>query len=302
VNGIAKDIQDPETKLTIWQRMRLREMSSGTAKERAELKSRADLRISALGSGSDYTVFTDHLGVASLNLGFGGEDSSGQYHSIYDDFYFYTHFEDTDFSYSRTLAQTAGTMVMRLADAGILPFKFTNFADTIHNYITEIKDLDSTQRAHAKEVNVDIEEGVYPAITDPKKKMIPPVKEPIPPYLNFAPLDNAADDLMRASDAFEKAFEAAGSHAPAGVNAKLIQSERLLTDAAGLPNRPWFKNLIYAPGFYTGYGVKTLPGVREAIEQKRWTQADEEIVRAAKALQNEADLLNEVTENLEDRK
>jgi N-acetylated-alpha-linked acidic dipeptidase len=298
VNAIAKDIQDPETKMTLWQRLRLREMANGTPKLRAELKSRPDMRISALGSGSDYTVFTDHLGVASLNLGFGGEDSSGQYHSIYDDFYFYTHFEDTDFAYGRVLAQTAGTMVMRLADAAILPFKFTNFADTIHTYVSEIKELDADQRAHAKELNSEIDDGVYQATADPKQKTIPPPKEPVPPYLNFAPLDNADDELTRASEAYEKAFQASGSQAPAGLNAKLIQSERLLTDPSGLPSRPWFENLVYAPGLYTGYGVKTLPGVREAIEQKRWTQAGLEIVRAAKALQSEADLLDEAAKEL----
>jgi N-acetylated-alpha-linked acidic dipeptidase len=187
---------------------------------------------------------------------------------------------------------------MRLADAPILPFKFTNFADTIHTYITEIKELDSNQRDHAKELNSEIDEGVYKAITDPKKKMVPPAREPVPPYLNFAPLDNAADELTRASEAYEKAFEAAGQQAPVSLNGKLIQTERLLTDSAGLPNRPWFENLVYAPGLYTGYGVKTLPGVREAIEQKRWSQADEQIARVAKALQSEADLLDEATKEL----
>ncbi len=300
VNDIIKDVDDPETKMTVWKRRRLAEISRGTPARRAELKSRPDLRIGALGSGSDYTVFTDHLGVASLNLGFGGEDAGGgQYHSIYDDFYWYTHFEDTDFAYGRLLAQTAGSMMMRLADAPVLPFKFTNFADTIHTYITEIKELDSTQRAHAKELNSEIDEGVYQALADPKKKMVPPSKEPIPPYLNFAPLDNAADELTRASEAYEKAFTAAGGQASsADLNVKLIKTERLLTDAAGLPNRPWFQNLVYAPGFYTGYGVKTIPGVREAIEQKRWTEADQQIARAAKALQNEADLLDEAAKDL----
>jgi N-acetylated-alpha-linked acidic dipeptidase len=300
VNDIIKDVDDPETKMTVWKRRRLAEISRGTPARRAELKSRPDLRIGALGSGSDYTVFTDHLGVASLNLGFGGEDAGGgQYHSIYDDFYWYTHFEDTDFAYGRLLAQTAGTMIMRLADAPVLPFKFTNFADTIHTYITEIKELDSTQRAHAKELNSEIDEGVYQALADPKKKMVPPSKEPIPPYLNFAPLDNAADELTRASEAYEKAFTAAGGlSSSADLNTRLIKTERLLTDAAGLPNRPWFQNLVYAPGFYTGYGVKTIPGVREAIEQKRWTEADQQIARAAKALQNEADLLDEAAKDL----
>ena len=299
VNGVMKDIQDPETKMTVWKRVRLADIGGATPQSRAELRSRADLRISALGSGSDYTVFTDHLGIASLNLGYGGEDvGGGQYHSVYDDFYWYTHFEDTDFAYGRALAQTAGVMMMRLADADILPFRFTNFADTIHTYIAEIKRLDADQRAQIKEQNSEIEEGVYEALTDPKKKMVPPSKEPIPPYLNFAPLDTAADDLTRASEAYEKAFVASGSQVPTDLNAKLIKTERLLTDSAGLPNRPWFENLIYAPGFYTGYGVKTIPGVREAIEQKRWSEADQQIVKVAKALQNEADLLDEATQEL----
>lgn len=299
VNGVMKDIQDPETKMTVWKRVRLADIARATPQNRAELKSRPDLRISALGSGSDYTVFTDHLGIASLNLAYGGEDAGGgQYHSIYDDFYWYTHFEDTDFAYGRALAQTAGVMMMRLADADILPFRFTNFAETIHTYITEIKKLDTDQRAQIKEKNSEIDEGVYQALADPKKKMVAPSKEPVPPYLNFAPLDNAADDLTRASDAYEKAFLSSNDQAPADLNTKLIKTERLLTDSAGLPNRPWFENLIYAPGFYTGYGVKTIPGVREAIEQKRWTEADEQIARVAKALQNEADLLDEATNEL----
>jgi N-acetylated-alpha-linked acidic dipeptidase len=299
VNDVMKDIDDPETHMTVWKRAHLAEISRATEKERSEMKSRPDLRISALGSGSDYTVFTDHLGVASLNLGYGGEDAGGgQYHSIYDDFYWYTHFEDTDFAYGRALAQTAGSMMLRLANAEILPFKFTNFADTIHTYITQIKELDSTQRAEAKELDSEIDDGVYQALIDPKKKMVPPVREPIPPYLNFAPLDNAADDLTRAAEAYEKTFTASNNQAPPDLNLKLIKTERLLTNSAGLPNRPWFENLVYAPGFYTGYGVKTLPGVREAIEQKRWTEADQQIVRVAKALQDEADLLDEAAKEL----
>ena len=154
-------LRGPGTNMTVWKRARLAEIARATPQNRAELTSRPDLRISALGSGSDYTVFTDHLGIASLDLGYGGEDAGvGQYHSIYDDFYWYTHFEDTDFAYGRALAQTAGMMMMRLADADILPFKFTNFADTIHTYITEIKKLDADQRAQIKERNSEIEEGV----------------------------------------------------------------------------------------------------------------------------------------------
>ena len=299
VNGTMKDVTDPETKMSVWKRTRLSDISRATGERRSELRSRPDLRISALGSGSDYTVFTDHLGVASLNIGFGGEDQgAGQYHSIYDDFYWYTHYSDTDFVYGRALAQIAGVMMMRLADATVLPFQFGDFSDTVHSYVTEIKKLATDERAQIKEQNAEIEEGVYDALKDPKKKMEPPAKEPLPPYLNFAPLDNATDELARSATAYDKALLAAGDAAPASVNAKLIQSERMLLDSGGLPNRPWFENLIYAPGFYTGYGVKTIPGVREAIEQKQWKQADEQIVKVSKALVKEADLLDEAAKEV----
>ena len=299
VNSVIKDIDDPETKMTVWKRLRLADISRAAPARRGEIRSRPDLRIGALGSGSDYTVFIDHLGVASLNLGYGGEDeSSGQYHSIYDDFYYYTHFMDTDFAYGRALAQTAGTMMMRLADAEVLPFQFTSLADTIQTYITELKKLATDQRAEIKERNAEIEDGTFAALMNPKQKMIPPTKEPVPPFVNFAPLDNAADALSRAAEDYEKALAAAGDRAPASLNTKLIQSERLLTEARGLPDRPWFEHLIYAPGLYTGYGVKTIPGVREAIEQKRPAEVEQQMTRVAKALQSEADLLETATQAL----
>jgi N-acetylated-alpha-linked acidic dipeptidase len=298
VNEVMKDISDPETHMTVWKRVRLADISRATGEKRTEIKSRPDLRIAALGSGSDYTVFIDHLGIASLNVGYGGEDAAGgQYHSVYDDFYWYTHFEDTDFAYGRALAQTAGTMIMRLADSDVLPYQFSNMADTIHTYVAEVKKLAADQRAEIKERNSEIEEGVYKALVDPKKKMVPPSKEPVPPYLNFAPLDNASDELTRAAESYDTAFAAAAGQVPASVNEKLIQSERAQL-GEGLPNRPWFRNLVYAPGYYTGYGVKTLPGVREAIEQKRWAEADEQIARVSKALQSEADLLDEAARQL----
>ena len=299
VNGVIKDIQDPEANMTVWRRQRLADISRAPAERRGEIRGRADTRIGALGSGSDYSPFIDHLGVASVNIGYGGEDQgSGQYHSIYDDFYYYTHFSDTDFVYGRALAQTGGTMVMRLADAEVLPFQFTGFAETVHTYITEVKRLATEQRAQIKERNAELEDGTYVALADPKKKIVPPSREPLPPYVNFAPLDEAADELTRAAEGYERALSAAGDKAPASVNAKLIQSERLLTDKAGLPNRPWFEHLIYAPGYYTGYGVKTIPGVREAIEQKRPLEVEQQMLRVSKALQNEADLLDAAAKEL----
>jgi N-acetylated-alpha-linked acidic dipeptidase len=302
VNSVAKDIQDPETKMTVWKRVRLVDLSRATPQVRSEIRSRADMRIPALGSGSDYTAFIDHLGVASVNLGYGGEDEGGQYHSIYDDFYYYTHFMDTDFSYGRALAQTAGTMIMRMADADILPFQFGDLADTVHLYDTQLKTLLTEKRDQAKENNLEISDGVYKALYDPKKKMVPPPVEPVPPYLNFGPLDQASDDLTEAAKAFDQAFAAADGSGPAEVNLDLIRSERLLTDERGLPNRPWFKHLLYAPGFYTGYGVKTIPGVREAIEQKKWSEADEQINRVSAALEHESELLKEATKLLPPQK
>jgi N-acetylated-alpha-linked acidic dipeptidase len=188
-------------------------------------------------------------------------------------------------------------MMMRLADSGVLPYQFGDMADTIRTYVAEVKKLATDERAEVKEKNSEIEEGVYQALVDPKKKMVPPTKDPLPPFLNFAPLENASDELTRAAESYDKAFAAADGQAPAGLNEKLIKSERDQL-GEGLPNRPWFRNLVYAPGYYTGYGVKTLPGVREAIEQKRWTEADEQIARVSKALQSEADLLDEAAKEL----
>ena len=298
VNEVVRDIEDPETKMSVWKRNHLVDISKAKGKDRDELRSRADSRIPALGSGSDYTVFVDHLGVASLNVGYGGEDEGGQYHSIYDDFYWYTRFQDTDFSYGRTMAQTAGTMMMRMADADILPFQFSNLADTVHLYLTQLKTLETDKRDEIKERNREITEGVYDALKDPKKTLVPPKMEYVPPYLNFAPLEQASDDLTEAAQAYDKAFDAAAGNAPAELNTDLLRSERLLTDNQGLPNRPWFQHVLYAPGFYTGYGVKTIPGVREAIEQKRWSEADDQIKRTATALEHEVDLLKQAAKLL----
>jgi len=299
INGVMKDIQDPETKLTAWKRAQLNGLSRGTAEHKRELRSRPDMRISALGSGSDYTVFIDHLGVASLNLSFGGEGGSGGvYHSVYDDFYWYTHFADTDFVYGKALAQTASTAVMRLADADLLPFQFADFADTVRTYIDELKKLDADQRAQTEELNREIDEGVFTASADPRKVFVPPSKNPVPPHLNFAPLEDGIDTLAKSAQKYDAARSRANPASAHAANAKLIETERRLTDSAGLPGRPWFRHMIYAPGFYTGYGVKTIPGVREAIEQKRWQEADQQIQRVGNILIKEADLIDQATADL----
>ncbi|HTC76299.1 MAG TPA: transferrin receptor-like dimerization domain-containing protein [Edaphobacter sp.] len=299
VNSVTKDIDDPETKMAVWKRQRLVAISRAAADARGELRNRPDIRMEALGSGSDYTAFIHHLGIASVNLGYGGEDQGGgQYHSVYDDFYWYTHFQDTDFVYGRALAQTAGTMMMRMADADVIPFQFGDLADTVRTYVTGVKKLTDTMRAEIKERNTEIADGVYKALEDPKKKRIAPDVETLPPYLNFAPLDQAMDDLTTAATEYDKAFTANAQKAPAALNLQLIQCERVFLDPAGLPNRPWFQNMMYAPGFYTGYGVKTLPAARETIEQKQWKDADAQIARTADAVEREAALLKSATQTL----
>jgi N-acetylated-alpha-linked acidic dipeptidase len=300
-NDIAREITDPETKLSAWKRDHLNEIAGAKSPEdREKIRQRTDARIGALGSGSDFTAFLQHDGVASLNIGFGGEDGGGIYHSIYDDFYWYTHFSDTDFLYGRALAQTGGTAVLRLADAELLPFEFGNFAETMDTYVKELKALAQKTKADIQERNREIEEGLFQATDDPKKPLVVPPVETVPPYLNFAPLDNASDALTRSAAEYRKAFEkinlnggsVLSSASLADVNKMLIESERKLTNAEGLPGRPWFKHQIYAPGFYTGYAVKTMPAVREAIELKQWKLADDGIVVVARVLQDEAALIS----------
>src|SRR5713226_6220731 len=157
INGVAKDVEDPEKDYPVWKRLRLARIAGAPADERDQVRNRADLRIDALGSGSDYTVFIDHLGIATLDLGYGGEDGGGIYHSIYDDFYWYTHFADTDFRYGRALAETIGITVMRLADADLLPFDFDGFTDTIHKYVDQLEKLWKSESDEIKERNKQIE-------------------------------------------------------------------------------------------------------------------------------------------------
>src|SRR5690349_7736907 len=150
MNGVAMDVDDPESGVSSWKRIRANRILNGSPEVRRDAREREDLRIGALGSGSDYSSFIDHLGVASLNLGYDGEDDGGIYHSIYDDFYWFTHFSDTSFVYGRALAQAVGTAVMRLADADVLPFVFTNLAATTRRYVDELQQL---RDARAKEID-----------------------------------------------------------------------------------------------------------------------------------------------------
>jgi N-acetylated-alpha-linked acidic dipeptidase len=303
INDVARDIVDPETNLSVWKRAQARAIERAKPEEKEKVRSRADWRIRALGSGSDYTPFLQHLGIPSLNLSFGGEDHTGIYHSIYDDFYFYTHFLDTDFAYGRVFAQTAGTAVIRLADADILPFQYSNLADTVRTYDEELQQLAKKKREEVIERNREIADGVIAAINDPRRPQVAPKPEPVPPAIDFTPLSRAIETLTRRAAALDEARTAASKKAasPAALTAidqKIAQSEQQLLDAAGLLHREWFKHLLYAPGFYTGYGVKTVPGVREAIEQGQYDTVPAEMARVAKALEREAAWLDSITRML----
>ncbi len=305
INEVARDIDDPETHLSAWKRLQAQIIATGTTQEKQDARNRTDLRIGALGSGSDFTPFLQHNGIATLNLGFDGEDPEGIYHSIYDDFYFYSHFLDTDFVYERALAQTAGTAVIRMADAELLPFEFTDVADTVHEYLSELHALLKARQDAVKEQNLQIDEGVFAAMNDPRRPKSAPKREAIPPALNFAPLENAANALSIAAQRYKKAQDAAtrklehNREALMQVNQLLMQSERQYLDSKGLPNREWFKHLLYAPGFYTGYSVKTMPGVREGIEQKQYGLIDAEVAKLALALGREVELINQAASVLE---
>jgi N-acetylated-alpha-linked acidic dipeptidase len=303
---VTKDVEDPEAKISVWKRARLAAEArpagarGGGGEEGAGSEKRADTRIGALGSGSDYTTFIDHLGVASVNIGFGGEDQGGgQYHSIYDDFYYYSHFQDTTFAYGKALAETGGSIMMRLADADVIPYQFGDQAETIHGYVTEVKKLADTVKMQIEKQNKAIADGAYAAAADPTKTSVPPAVQAMPPALDFTPLEKASADLTAAAAAYDKALEGHAGGASAGLNAELLKTEHALTDPQGLPNREWFKNMVYAPGFYTGYGVKTLPAVRESIEQKEWPMVDPEIVRTAAAIEREVDVLKAATKMLQ---
>jgi len=301
MNEVARDVTDPEKKIPVRERARAqRILDAGNNDDRREARERADLRISALGSGSDYTPFLQHLGVAALNLGYGGEDGGGSYHSIYDSFDHYTRFIDPGFDYGVALAQTAGRVVLRLADADTLPLNFDNFADTVARYVKEVTKLADDTRDEIAEKNRRVSEGTYTAVFDPTQTYVAPRPESPAPAFDFKPLQDALKQLQESA----KSYQAAADGSPARPRTREAQEqldrilmgvERSMTRDAGLPRRPWFKHQIYAPGFYTGYGVKTLPGVREALEQHNWNEAAEQVTLAASTLRQIAGEIDRAT-------
>jgi N-acetylated-alpha-linked acidic dipeptidase len=296
-------VTDPETSVSVRDRaMAAIQVRALAADASAELKARAkiardggDLPAGDLGSGSDYTPFVQHLGIASINLGYAGEgESGGVYHSAYDTFEHFSRFSDPGFVYSVTLAKTVGRLVLRAADADLAPFQFSDLASTVAGQTEELKKLVTTEREHALAVDRLLDRNAFALADDPTVSSGPPEREEAPPTLDFAPLDTALDRLKTSAAAYDRA--AAGPVAPdraARADLVLQGVEQSLTDPQGLPGRPWYRHLIYAPGLLTGYGAKTLPGVREAIEGRRWAEAGVYIKRTAAALDAAAAKLDE---------
>jgi N-acetylated-alpha-linked acidic dipeptidase len=291
VNQIAGGVTDPEKNISVWERLHDRMIVRANPAERKEMDSRVDLRIEAAGAGSDYAASLDHLGIPILNFGFGGEVGGGSYHSIEDSYANYSRFSDPGFNYALLLTQTSGRSVLRFADADVLPFEFNNFADTVEKYVGEVTKLLDDTREETKETNKLIQSKALWAAADPEQPFVEPLIKAEVPFLNFAPLQNSLAKLKESCRKFEETRKTAETNQPPlpsatqqALDEVFMKLEQTLTTSEGLPRRPWYRHTIYAPGFYTGYSAKTLPGIREAIEQRNWPEAAQQIEIVARTL------------------
>lgn len=287
-NQVIDDVIDPQTGVSIKERRYAKALVDANTTEKAKMIGNNYYKIGALGAGSDYSPFIQHMGIASMNLGFGGEDNGGDYHSIYDSYDHYTRFGDPGFRYGVALSKTTGRIMMRLANADVLPFDFNSFYKTINGYAAEVKTLLDNERSETDIENRMLKENVYNLAKDPTKTYFPPSAKDAVPYLNFSELDNSLVQLKNLAESYASVFKT-GTQLPIEkqnqLNQILFSAERSLISEKGLPRRPWYKHEIYAPGFYTGYGVKTLPAIREAIEQRNWEEAQDGINTVSETIQ-----------------
>jgi N-acetylated-alpha-linked acidic dipeptidase len=279
VNEACMEVIDPQTGVNIVERRKsVDAIDAPSAKAKQTVLAQTSLPIDAMGSGSDYSPFIQHLGIPALNIGFGGESDGGEYHSIYDSYDHYKRFKDPRFEYGIALAKAAGRITMRLANADVLPFEYKSFHRKVNGFVSDVMTLLETTREETAVENRLIEEKRYVLAADPTIKFIAPsTKDPVP-FLNFSSLQNALSQLERSAQDYSDALAKNPSPSNAtAVNKMLYQAEQQLMLPGGLPRRQWFRHSIYAPGYYTGYGVKTVPGIREAIEQRNWKEAQEQI-------------------------
>ena len=292
VNEVIAEVQDPVQNISLQERNRARLRVNGN--KDAE---RDDLRIYPLGAGSDYTAFIHHAGVPSLNLGFGGESGGGSYHSIYDSYDHYKRFSDGDFKYGTTLAKVNGRLVLRLSESDILPFRFTNMVENIDTFIKSNKKLAKDVIKKTDQRNNLLDLKAFTIAGNPKKTYLPPRRLDEVPTFDFSSLDAAFVRLNASAWNYEKALSklqkgSLSAEQKAEINNILKKVDQAMIRDGGLPRRDWFKNMIYAPGFYTGYGVKTLPGIREGLEQRNWNEVDTYIQEVAKALDRASAKIN----------
>jgi N-acetylated-alpha-linked acidic dipeptidase len=219
-------------------------------------------RLGAPGSGSDFTVFIDHLGIPSLSLGYGS--GNGVYHSLYDTLGWFQRFGDPDYEYGVAQADMVGRMLMRLASAEILPFDFTDTADVIGRYVDELVELDAGGRLRDELRGIGAANARLRAAA-------------VEANMSFSGVLSGGSQWTTGSeDALRE------------INRLIMQTERELLDERGIWRRPWYRNLIYAPGYYEGYAAKTLPGVREAIEHGDWEVAQAQATMLVEALERAA--------------
>jgi len=286
---ISKAVNDPQTNVSVFDRRHSLEIiSAGTAKAKKEALAKKTFTLPALGSGSDFSPFAQHIGIPSLNLGFGGEDDGGEYHSIYDSYDLYRRFKDPTFEYGVVLAKTAGRTTLRFADAEALPFDFRNLQSTISKYTSEVIAQADEQRENTLVENQLIKEKYYTIANKATEPLLPPVAKDEVPFLNFSSLQNAVASLAKSADGLNAVISTNTLSAAKKneLNKQLYKAEQTLLTKEGLPRRGWYRHAIYAPGFFTGYGVKTLPGIREAIEQRNWKEAQEQIEITAATITN----------------
>jgi N-acetylated-alpha-linked acidic dipeptidase len=296
---IIKEINDPQSNVSLYERRRSADiLEAGSAKAKKELMEKKTYALEALGSGSDFSPFAQHIGIPSMNLGFGGEDDGGEYHSIYDSYDLFKRFKDPSFEYGVLLAKTAGRTTLRFANAETLPFDFRNLQKTISQYAAELIKLSDDMRETTSLENQIIKGKHYTIANKANETLLPPVAKAEVPFLNFASLQNALNMLEKSTVVLSEVV--GNTNLPATkrneLNKKLYQAEQLLLTKEGLPRRGWYRHAIYAPGFYTGYGVKTLPGIREAIEQRSWKEAQEQIEVAGATINNLAVYLSAAAE------
>jgi N-acetylated-alpha-linked acidic dipeptidase len=295
VSEVARDVKDPETGASVLARdlarQRLMSYEKTGGSESGTHGDSGELQLGALGSGSDFTPFLQHLGINALNLGFGGEAEYGVYHSAYDSFDHFRRFVDPTFEYGVALSKVGGRLALRAAQADLLPAHESDFAESVAAYAEELHRLAESMRAKTDEQDKLLDDGVYRLAMDPQHARIAPPREANVPYLNFSDLDNAIVKLKASAKAFDQEYArvAAADDAQAAaererLNAALTVLEGALMDSRGLPGREWYQHMIYAPGLHTGYSVKTLPGIREAIEERRWDEANRYIGVVAHAL------------------